>query len=181
MIAFFLAALISASGAASYYGNEFEGRRTASGEKYYHRYHTAAHRTLPFGTWVRVRCGERECIVRINDRGPFVRGRVIDLSRSAAERVGLVRAGVAPVKVEVIDRESVLAAITEVRGEIQEGRLRIEHDLMPVGYRGTARVVESTTMGSDTQCWVMTVERELPFEVVGRLAAPELMAVSLSW
>ena len=86
-----------ASGLASWYGPGFHGRRTASGETFDTNDLTAAHRTLPFGTRVRVvneRNG-REVVVRINDRGPFAHGRVIDLSRAAAQTIGV--SGVAKV------------------------------------------------------------------------------------
>jgi rare lipoprotein A len=82
-------------GMASYYGSELAGHRTASGERFDPRGLTAAHRTLPFGSKVRVTnpANGRSVVVRINDRGPFARGRLIDLSRSAAERIGLVARG----------------------------------------------------------------------------------------
>ena len=85
------------SGIASWYGPGFHGRRTASGERFNTNALTAAHRTLPFGAKVRVvnqRTG-RSVVVRINDRGPYAHGRVIDLSRAAAQTIGL--SGVAPV------------------------------------------------------------------------------------
>ena len=88
-------------GGASFYGNEFAGRLTASGEKFDPREYTAAHRTLPFGSCVRVvavRTG-REVKVRVTDRGPHVPGRVIDLSKAAAEDLGIVSEGVAPVRI----------------------------------------------------------------------------------
>ncbi|WP_439108978.1 septal ring lytic transglycosylase RlpA family protein [Halomonas flagellata] len=87
-------------GQASYYADRYHGRRTASGEHYDREALTAAHRTLPFGTRVRVtHLGNgRETVVRINDRGPFVGGRVIDLSRRAAEELGMVRSGTAAVR-----------------------------------------------------------------------------------
>jgi len=93
-------------GDASWYGHPYHGRRTASGEVYDMHRLTAAHRTLPFGTMVRVtrRDDHRWVEVRINDRGPFVRGRIIDLSYEAARRIGLDLDGVAPVRVEVLDR-----------------------------------------------------------------------------
>lgn len=92
------------SGPASWYGGKFHGRRTANGERFDMNEMTAAHRSLPFGTRVRVtneRNG-RSVVVRINDRGPFVGNRIIDLSRGAAAAVGMVRTGVAPVRVEVL-------------------------------------------------------------------------------
>lgn len=83
-------------GKASWYGPRFNGRRTASGERYNMHELTAAHRTLPFGTVVRVRSlvNGKEVDVRITDRGPFSRGRVIDLSRAAAEAIGMLGLGV---------------------------------------------------------------------------------------
>lgn len=93
------------TGVASYYGARFAGRRTANGERFNPREMTAAHKTLPFGTRVRVvnpRNGS-EVVVRINDRGPFVRGRTIDLSRAAAEEIGIVRAGHGTVELHIVD------------------------------------------------------------------------------
>ncbi|WP_437593867.1 septal ring lytic transglycosylase RlpA family protein [Sorangium sp. So ce1000] len=90
-------------GRATYYADKFKGRRTASGEPYNPRALTAAHRTLPFGALVDVvRRDGRRVRVRINDRGPFKRGRIIDLSRRAAERIGLVDDGVTQVTLELI-------------------------------------------------------------------------------
>ena len=89
------------SGMASYYGNE-AGRRTASGQRFNQEALTAAHRTLPFGTRVRVTHAGRSVVVIINDRGPFVRGRVLDLSTGAARAVGLTGRGVGPVVAEVL-------------------------------------------------------------------------------
>jgi rare lipoprotein A len=87
-------------GRASWYGRRFQGRRTASGEPFDMRELTAAHKTLPFGTKVRVRSlrNGREVVVRINDRGPFTKGRVIDLSRAAIKALGLSARGVIQVE-----------------------------------------------------------------------------------
>ncbi|WP_446340524.1 septal ring lytic transglycosylase RlpA family protein [Coleofasciculus chthonoplastes] len=92
-------------GIASWYGPGFHGNRSASGERFNQNALTAAHRNLPFGTNVRVTNlnNGRSVIVRINDRGPFVRGRVIDLSAAAARVLGLLRTGVAPVRIEILD------------------------------------------------------------------------------
>ncbi len=92
------------TGQASWYGPGFHGRRTANGEVFNQNALTAAHRTLPFGTLVRVTNlnNNRQVVVRINDRGPFSRGRIIDLSAGAAREVGLISAGVASVQVEVL-------------------------------------------------------------------------------
>jgi len=91
-------------GYASYYSREFKGRKTASGETFDPMKLTAAHRTLPFGTLVRVTNLEnkRSVVVKINDRGPFVKGRIIDLSYKAALKIGMVSRGIAKVKLEVI-------------------------------------------------------------------------------
>lgn len=89
------------SGRASYYGNE-SGRRTASGARFNQSALTAAHRSLPFGTRLRVTKGSRSVVVVINDRGPFIRGRVLDLSRGAARTIGLTGAGVGRITAEVL-------------------------------------------------------------------------------
>lgn len=91
----------SFSGMASYYGNE-SGSRTASGQRFNQHAMTAAHRSLPFGTKLRVTHGGQSVIVTINDRGPFVRGRVLDLSTGAARAIGLTGAGVGRVTAEVV-------------------------------------------------------------------------------
>jgi len=92
-------------GIASYYAEPYHGRKTASGEIFdSYKELTAAHRTLPFNTLVRVKneTNGREVEVRINDRGPFVDGRVIDLSYRAAQQIDMVRAGIAPVKLTIL-------------------------------------------------------------------------------
>ena len=91
----------SFSGMASFYGSE-SGSRTASGQRMNSNAMTAAHRTLPFGTKLRVTHGGQSVIVTVNDRGPFVRGRVLDLSTGAARAIGLTSAGVGRVTADVI-------------------------------------------------------------------------------
>lgn len=93
------------SGKASFYADKFEGRPTASGEKYKHSKLTAAHRTLPFGTIVKVTNTANNQVVEvtINDRGPYVDGRIIDLSKSAAEKLGFINQGITDVQVEILD------------------------------------------------------------------------------
>ncbi|MDA9918301.1 septal ring lytic transglycosylase RlpA family protein [Erythrobacter sp.] len=93
------------TGVASYYGRRFHGRRTANGERFNMNALTAAHKTLPFGTKVRVTNARngRSVVVRINDRGPFIRGRTIDLSRSAARKLGMISRGHATVKIEILE------------------------------------------------------------------------------
>ena len=91
----------SFSGMASFYGNE-AGSKTASGQRFNQNAMTAAHRTLPFGTKLKVTHGDRSVVVTINDRGPFIRGRVLDLSTGAARAIGLTSAGVGRVVAEVM-------------------------------------------------------------------------------
>ena len=93
-------------GKASWYGEPFHGRKTANGERYNMYELTAAHKTLPFGTVVKVKDlnSGRSVDVRINDRGPFIDGRVIDLSKAAAEELGMAEDGVKPVSVTVVEK-----------------------------------------------------------------------------
>jgi rare lipoprotein A len=97
------------TGYASYYANKFEGRRTANGERYRKKYFTAAHRTLPFGTLLKVTNPKNHkwVIVRINDRGPHHKKRVIDLSYKAAKHLGIVKShGVVRVYIEEVPKIS---------------------------------------------------------------------------
>jgi rare lipoprotein A len=91
-------------GKASYYASFFSGRKTANGEIYSPYKLTAAHRALPFGTVVKVTNlnNNKSVVVTINDRGPYVKGRIIDLSREAAKRIGMLHNGVVNVKVELL-------------------------------------------------------------------------------
>ncbi len=107
MLALFLSNAMAQvqTGKASFYADRFEGRPTASGQKYHHSKLTAAHKTLPFGTRVLVTniANNQSVEVTINDRGPYVENRVIDLSKSAAEKLGFVNQGLADVRIEVVD------------------------------------------------------------------------------
>src|ERR1700704_5062003 len=91
------------TGVASWYGHPYHGRRAANGEIYDMEKMTAAHRTLPFGTWVRVKnlANNRTVEVRITDRGPFVGGRIVDLSHAAAATIEMIGPGTAKVKLTV--------------------------------------------------------------------------------
>ena len=92
-------------GMASYYAQEFHGRETASGQVYRNDGMTAAHRTLPFGTKVRVTnlANGRSVVVTVTDRGPYRRERIVDISKRAARELGIVRQGVARVRVDVVN------------------------------------------------------------------------------
>jgi len=95
---------MSQTGLASYYGPQWHGRLTANGERMDVHALTAAHKKLPFGTRVRVTllATGKSVVVRINDRGPFVKGRIIDLADEAARRIGLIPYGVEKVRIEVL-------------------------------------------------------------------------------
>ncbi|MDX5348587.1 MAG: septal ring lytic transglycosylase RlpA family protein [Hymenobacteraceae bacterium] len=92
------------AGKASFYSNKFEGKKMANGEPYRRYKKTAAHRTLPFGTKVKVTNtnNHKSVKVKITDRGPHVKGRVVDLSYSAAKELDMIKAGVAPVELKVL-------------------------------------------------------------------------------
>lgn len=91
-------------GSASWYGGKFHGRRTANGERFDMHALTAAHKSLRFGTKVRVtnRKNGKSVVVRINDRGPYAKGRVIDLSRAAAATIGMIGSGIAMVQIDIL-------------------------------------------------------------------------------
>lgn len=101
------------AGVASWYGHKFHGRPTASGEIYNMHDLTAAHKTLPLGTFVKVtnRENRREVVVRINDRGPFIDNRVIDLSLAAAKKIAMVGPGTAAVSISVIGKGNAVLAL----------------------------------------------------------------------
>lgn len=94
---------------ASYYADKFHGRTTANGEKFNMYDMTAAHKTLPFGTRVIVTNLEngRKVVVRINDRGPYIKGRTIDLSFAAARKLGMIQKGVVNVKIQKINESNI--------------------------------------------------------------------------
>ena len=136
-LAFFLCMLVLLSacsgkkvleleGLASYYAEPYHGRRTANGEVFdTYQAMTAAHRTLPFNTVVRVenKVNGKEVEVRINDRGPFIKGRIIDLSLRAARAINMVRAGVVPVKLKIVSQGTVpqYTASGTPRNAVQDG------------------------------------------------------------
>ncbi len=110
-------------GEASWYGPGFHGKQTANGETYNQQELTAAHRTLPFNTVVRVRNLDtgKSVDVRINDRGPYAQGRVIDLSRAAAQRIDMLNSGVAPVEIRIVK-----TAETVRRSQTAEERFTVQ-------------------------------------------------------
>ncbi len=110
-----LAHAIATEGVASYYGDGFNGHRTASGERFNMHGLTAAHRTLGFGTRVMVtnKANGRSVEVTINDRGPYAHGRTIDLSKGAAREIGMLGNGVARVELEIVDNGQWAEAISQ--------------------------------------------------------------------
>jgi len=100
-----LAQQLKTEGVASYYADKFVGRTTANGEKYKHGKLTAAHKTLPFGIKVKVTnlSNKKSVVVVINDRGPFVKGRIIDLSKSAAKKLDFINQGITKVRIKVLE------------------------------------------------------------------------------
>jgi rare lipoprotein A len=94
--------VITEIGEASFYSDKYDGRKTSNGETFEQKKLTAAHKELAFGTWVKVTnlSNNKSVMVRVNDRGPFVKGRIIDLSKAAAEKIDMINAGVIKVKIE---------------------------------------------------------------------------------
>lgn len=127
------------TGLASWYGEPYHGRPTSSGEIYNMNAMTAAHRTLSFQTWVRVTNLENKRIttVRINDRGPFIEGRIIDLSRAAAEAIGVLGPGTALVRLEVV-QTAPGEATAKALYSVQVGAFLVEENAL----RLQARLVE---------------------------------------
>lgn len=125
-------------GKASYYSNGLNGRRMSNGERYDCNAFTCAHRTLPFGTRLKItnpRNG-KSVIVRVTDRGPFVRGRVVDLSYAAARELGTLASGVAYVKVELVRKETEIPYPSESNGtieipEVEYGTAGICYEFIP--------------------------------------------------
>lgn len=123
-------------GLASWYGGKFQGRLTSSGEVFDTNLFTAAHKTLPFGTLVRVTnlTNELSTIVRINDRGPFIEGRIIDLSRAAAKQIDMIGTGTARVSVEVLSFASNRFAIQVGAYTLQRNAEKARSLLEEAGY-----------------------------------------------
>jgi rare lipoprotein A len=111
-------------GVASWYGRKFHGKKTSSGEIYNMYDETAAHKTLPFGTRLRVKnlSNQKEVVVRINDRGPFVKQRIIDLSYMAAKKIGLVDPGTARVRLTVLSKKVGMVRAGAIRKPLVEAR-----------------------------------------------------------
>jgi len=150
-------------GYASWYGGKFHGRLTASGERFDTNMLTAAHKTLPFGTVVKVTniANGRFTFVRINDRGPFVAGRIIDLSRAAAQEIGMLSMGVALVRLDIVSggKNSSIFAVQIGAFKNQKNAEKIKKDLeknkFPVVLRysdnGIIRVIVENIVKGDLE------------------------------
>lgn len=161
------------SGLASWYGYPYHGRRAADGEIYDMNQLTAAHRTLPFGTWVEVRnlTNNKTVTVRITDRGPFVKGRIVDLSRAAAQAIDMIGPGVVRVRLTVIaagdavpEQNLFAVQVGAFADQSRAERLRRE---MEKNY-GAARLV---LRPGDPPLWRVLVGREPTIESAQALAA----------
>lgn len=159
------------SGVASWYGIPYHGRRAANGEVYDMEKLTAAHRTLPFGTWVEVRNLEngKSVTVRITDRGPFIDGRIIDLSKAAANEIEMIRSGIAKVRLTIVAQPAGLAALSRYAVQIGafEDRSRAEtlRQEMEHQYRSARLVVRS----ANPPLWRVLVGEEPDLESAARL------------
>jgi rare lipoprotein A len=159
---------------ASYYAEPYHGRRTANGETFdTYQELTAAHRTLPFNTMVRVTNMQngREVEVRINDRGPFIDGRVIDLSLRAAREIDMERAGIAPVKLKILNAAA--AAVVSTMYAVQVGafeNLRAAEDLKTELQKKYPLVTVQPVEGEKT-LYRVRIGREPDIDAANRLAA----------
>ncbi len=160
-------------GMASWYGPGFAGRTTSNGEVFDPTQLTAAHRTLPFGTRVQVTNLENgaSIVVRINDRGPFKAGRIIDLSRAAADGIGMLRSGVARVRVEV------------VTGTPSATRLVVMSDLRDFEVRSAlhapGQLLVLRSVRADDPVLVRVVDGEVPLESQADLMVADDLLVAL--
>jgi len=158
-------------GVASWYGHPYHGRAAANGEIYDMEKMTAAHRTLPFDTWVRVYDldNNRAVEVRITDRGPFVDGRVIDLSHAAARQLEMIGPGIARVRIEVIRTPPIAAQglfavqVGAFRNRANAERLRSRME----GVYGSARLLQRA---EDPSMWRVLVGAEATEDAANRLA-----------
>jgi rare lipoprotein A len=165
----------SETGIASWYGHPYHGRRAANGEIYDMEKLTAAHRTLPFDTWVRVKnlTNDKTIDVRITDRGPFIDGRIIDLSHAAARAIDMIGPGVAKVQLTIITPpppvELPPSDVFAVQVGAFQDRARAERVRADMESRyGTARIVERF---GNPPIWRVLVGQEPSTDSASRLAS----------
>lgn len=164
------------SGVASWYGPKFHGRKTANGETYDMHAMTAAHKTLPFNTLVRVEDLEtgKEVTVRINDRGPFVKGRIIDLSYASGKKLGLDARGVAKVKIKAVaTTEKEPVDFTKGRFAVQVGSFSVEANARKLAAKLKREGYKSDVIffdRGDTVFWRVWVKEYTTLEAAGQAA-----------
>lgn len=157
-------------GKAGYYADSLHGRKTASGQKYDKYEFTCAHKTLAFGTKIRVTRmdNNKSVIVRVNDRGPFVEGYVVDVSRAAAEELSLIKIGVARVKVEILEAGSSARVAAEMDGNTKlltaRGNtrtvepLQYSNDLQPASRKGSVSKGISSDNNLSAQLYAVDIQ-----------------------
>jgi rare lipoprotein A len=162
------------TGIASWYGPDFHGGKTANGEIYNQNELTAAHRTLQMPSFVRVTNLEngRSVVVRINDRGPYLHGRIIDLSKRGAELLGFANKGTARVRLEVLGRESRQIAEAAKRGENTSRMTLAEAQRLPEAPEASAPPVRLASLQTDTSSDTMPESLQTPTITVEDLSAP---------
>lgn len=159
------------TGIASWYGYPYHGRHAANGEIYDMEKLTAAHRTLPFGTWVRVTnlTNSKTVDVRITDRGPFIDGRIIDLSKAAAREIDMIGPGLARVRVDIISAPPSSPSMYAVQAGAFQDRARADRlrDTMAREF-GSARIV---FYGGEPNLWRVIVGGEQTLDSANELAS----------
>lgn len=160
------------TGIASWYGHPYHGRRAANGEVYDMKKLTAAHRTLPFDTWVRVQnlSNGKRVDVRINDRGPFVRGRIIDLSRAAARRIEMIGPGTVRVRIEIIDRPKNARTVNHYAVQVGAFGDREKASRLRSVMENEFGFAELERRDGDPPMWRVRVGRELTYDAAAGLA-----------
>lgn len=165
-------------GIASWYGTKFHGRRTSSGEEYDMYAMTAAHKSLPLPSYVRVTHREtgRQIVVRVNDRGPFAEGRIIDLSYAAAYRLGMLGDGTAPVEIEVLAAPRTAAAEPSAPSPVQGGSASYIIQAAAFSDRGNAERLRERLVRANLGADVEIQAAELPRGAVYRVRLGPLSA-----
>ncbi len=175
MVFFCASAQLSAQqfGVASYYSDTFHGRKTASGELYNKNSLTGAHKTLPFGTVVRVtRVDNNQSVeIRINDRGPGVKGRIVDVSRAAAEALGIVQTGTASVKLDVLGQKAIAPIVSRTKPvEVEE--YVAPKSIKPVVKEAVKEAIKETTVVNAKPA-VKATPKPAPKVAAPKVATPE--------
>lgn len=169
-------------GKASFYADKFEGRTTASGERYSHKKATCAHLTLPFGTLVRITniANNASAVARVNDRGPFAANRIIDVSKSVAERLGFVNAGVTDVRIETISADA--AAADQPVAPVTAGRTVEPKPVAQPASQAPARPTASATAAAKPSALPMSTDDgdAVLYDITAKRVEPTGFAVQIA-